>query len=134
LQALFTNIIRLTFWPSLAVALVFASLGATVLRLFGPGFEHGYPVLLILTLGQLVGAFVGPVAHLLNMTGHHVVTAGVQTASAVLAVVLGLIFTWIWGSVGTAVAFSAALALGNAWLTIHVVRKLEIYPCLPVEL
>ena len=134
LQALFTNIIRLTFWPSLAIALFFVAFGSMVLRLFGPGFEQGYPVLLILTLGQLVSAFVGPVAHLLNMTGHHVVTARVQATSAILAVVFGLVFTRIWGSVGTAVAFSAAMALGNACLTIFVVRKLEIYPSLPVEL
>ena len=133
LQALFTNIVRLTFWPSLAIALIFVAFGSTVLRLFGPGFEQGYPVLLILTLGQLVIAFVGPVENLLNMTGHHVVTARVQTTSAILAVVFGLVFTRIWGSVGTAVAFSAAMALGNAWLTIFVVRKLEIYPSLPVQ-
>jgi O-antigen/teichoic acid export membrane protein len=104
-----------------------------VLRLFGPGFEQGYQVLLILTLGQLMSAFVGPVAHLLNMTGHHVMTARVQTTSAISAVVFGLIFTPIWGSVGTAVAFSAAMAVGQVWLTTFVVRKLEIYPPLPVE-
>jgi len=85
-------------------------------------------VLVILTLGQLVSAFVGPVAHLLNMTGHHVMTARMQTTVAALAVVFGLIFTRILGSVGTAVAFAAAMALGNAWLTFFAARKLEIYP------
>jgi O-antigen/teichoic acid export membrane protein len=131
LQALFTNIVRLTFWPSLAIAVIFVAFGSLVLRLFGPGFEQGYPVLLILTFGQLVIAFLGPVANLLNMTGHHVLTARVQTKGAILGVLLGLIFTRIWGIVGTAVAFSAAMALGNACLTIFVVRKLEIYPSLP---
>jgi O-antigen/teichoic acid export membrane protein len=131
LQALFTNIVRLTFWPSLAIAVIFVAFGSLVLRLFGPGFEQGYPVLLILTFGQLVIAFLGPVANLLNMTGHHVLTARVQTKGAILGVLLGLIFTRIWGTVGTAVAFSAAMALGNACLTIFVVRKLEIYPSLP---
>jgi O-antigen/teichoic acid export membrane protein len=99
-----------------------------VLRLFGPGFEQGYPVLLILTLGQLLSSFVGPVANLLNMTGHHILTARVQATGAILAIVFGLVFTRSSGSVGTAVAFSAATALGNAWLTIFVVHKLEIYP------
>ena len=131
LQALFTNIVRLTFWPSLAIAVTFVALGSLVLRLFGPGFEQGYPVLLILTFGQLVSAFLGPVAILLNMTGHHVVTARVQAVSAILAVVLGLIFTRMWGIVGTAIAFSAAITLGNLWLTIFVVRKLEIHPSFP---
>jgi len=133
LQALFTNINRLMFWPSLAIALIYVAFGSTVLRLFGPGFEHGYPALL-LSFGHLASAFVGPVANLLNMTGHHVVTARVQTTSAMSAVVFGLAATGIWGSVGTAIAFSAALVLGNAWLTILVVRRLEIYPSLPVAL
>ena len=128
LQALFTNIVQLTFWPSLAIAIIFIAFGSMVLRLFGPGFEQGYPVLLILTLGQLLSSFVGPVANLLNMTGHHILTARVQATSAILAIVFGLVFTRNSGSVGTAVAFSAATALGNAWLTIFVVHKLEIYP------
>ncbi len=134
LQALYTNIIRLMFWPSLAITLTYATFGSMVLRLFGPGFEHGYPALVILSCGQLASAVVGPVANLLNMTGHHVVTARVQTTSAILAVGFGLAATWMWGSVGTAIAFSAAMVLGNAWLTILAARRLEIYPSLPVKL
>jgi O-antigen/teichoic acid export membrane protein len=127
LQALFTKIVRLTFWTSVAIALIYVVFGSMVLHLFGPGFEQGYPTLLILTLGQLSSAFVGPVANLLTMTGHHAVTARVLTMSAILAVVFGLVFTPIWGSVGTAVAFSAAMVLSNALLTILVVRRLEIF-------
>jgi O-antigen/teichoic acid export membrane protein len=134
LQALFTNIIRLTFWPSLAIALIFVVFGSMVLSLFGQGFERGYTALLVLTLGQLVNTFIGPVANLLTMTGHHVLTARVLTTSATLAVVLGLASTWIWGSVGTALAFSAAMVLGSACLTIFVIRKLQIYPSLLVAL
>lgn len=128
LQALFTNIVRSTFWPSLAIALIFVAFGSLVLRLFGPGFQQGYPTLLILTLGQLVSAFVGPVVSLLTMTGHQVVAARALTTSATLAVVLGLVFTWVWGTVGTAVAFAGAMMLWNAWLTVFAVRKLEILP------
>ena len=132
LQAFVTNVTRWTFWPSLAISLIFVAFGSLVLRLFGPGFEQGYATLVILTLGQLVNAFTGPVGSLLSMTGHQVVTARVLSTSAILGVVLGLIFTRIWGSVGTAVAFSGAMVLWNAWLAIAVIRKLEIYPSLPV--
>jgi O-antigen/teichoic acid export membrane protein len=131
LQALVTNVTRWTFWPSLAIALIFVAFGTIVLRLFGPGFEQGYAMLLILTLAQLVNAFSGPVLSLLNMTGHQVVTARVLSTSAILGVVFSLVFTPIWGSVGTAVAFSGAMMLWNAWLAISVIRKLEIYPSLP---
>jgi O-antigen/teichoic acid export membrane protein len=128
LQSLFTNIVRWTLGPSVAIALVFGIFGAMVLRLFGPGFEHGYPVLLILTLGMLSGAFVGPVAHLLTMTGHQPITARVQMTCAVLAVVLGFVLTPLWGIVGTAAGFAVATLLMNACLAIFVVRKLDIVP------
>ena len=130
LQALVTDVTRWTFWPSLAIAVIFVAFGSMVLRLFGPGFEQGYATLLILTLGQLANAFAGPVASLLNMTGHQVVTARVLSASAIFCVAFGLAFTRIWGSVGTAIVFSGAMVLWNAWLAMFVVRKLEIYPSL----
>ena len=127
LQALVTDVTRWTFWPSLAIAVIFVAFGSTVLRLFGTGFEQGYATLLILTLGQLVNAFTGPVTSLLNMTGHQIVTARVLSMSAIFSVAFGLAFTRIWGSVGTAIAFSGAMALWNAGLVIFVIRKLEIY-------
>ncbi len=130
LQTLVTDITRWTFWPSLAVALILVAFGPTILRLFGPGFEQGSTVLAILTLGQLVNAFTGPVAMLLNMTGHQNVTARVLGINAILGAGLGLALTQIWGIIGTAVAFSAAIVLWNAWLWGLVVRKLEIYPSL----
>jgi O-antigen/teichoic acid export membrane protein len=130
LQALVTDVTRWTFWPSLAIAVIFVAFGSIVLRLFGPGFEQGYTTLLILTLGQLVNAFSGPVTSLLNMTGNQIVTARVLSTSAIFAVAFGLASTRIWGSVGTAITFSGAIALWNALLVIFVIRKLEIYPFL----
>jgi O-antigen/teichoic acid export membrane protein len=130
LQALVSDVTRWTFWPSLAIAIAFIAFGSMVLRLFGPGFEKGYATLLILTLGQLVNAFAGPVASLLNMTGYQVVTARVLSTSAILCVAFSLAFTRIWGSVGTAIVFSGTMVLWNAWLAIFVIRKLEIYPSL----
>lgn len=130
LQALFTDITRWTFWPSLAIALGFFAFGSILLRLFGPGFEQGYMILTILALGNLASPFVGPVVSLLNMTGHQAVTARVLSVCAMLAVALSLIFTPVWGIVGTAFAFATAIVLWNAWLTIFVVRKLGIFPSL----
>jgi O-antigen/teichoic acid export membrane protein len=127
LQALVTDVTRWTFWPSVAVAVMLVASGSMVLRLFGPGFEQGYATLLILTFGQLVNAFTGPVTTLLNMAGHQIVTARVLSMSAIFGVTFGLAFTQIWGSVGTAIAFSGVMTLWNAWLVIFAIRKLEIY-------
>ncbi len=128
LQALVTNVVRWSFWPSLAIAFILSAFGSTILRLFGPDFEQGYSVLLILTLGHLVSAFTGPVVNLLSMTGHQAVTARVVGTTAILSVALGLAFTRMWGIVGTALAFSGGMVLWNAWLAILVVWKLDIYP------
>jgi O-antigen/teichoic acid export membrane protein len=128
LQTLVTDVTRWTFWPSLAIAVILVAFGSMVLRLFGPGFEQGYAMLLILTLGQVINAFTGPVTSLLTMTGHQIVTARVLSLSAILGVAFGLAFTWRWGSIGTAIAFSGAMALWNVWLIVFVIRKLEICP------
>ena len=130
LQALVTDVARWTFWPSLVIAVILAAFGSLVLRLFGPGFEQGYLVLVILTFGQLVNAFAGPVGNLLNMTGYQAVTARVLGSTAILSVALGLVFTRMWGTVGTALAFSGGMVLWNAWLALLVVWKLDIYPSL----
>jgi O-antigen/teichoic acid export membrane protein len=106
LQALVTNVTRWTFWPSLVIALIFVAFGSLVLRLFGPGFEQGYGTLLILTVGQLVNAFTGPVLSLLNMTGHQVVTARVLSMSAIFGVVSA------WFSLGSG-GVSAPLSLSQ---------------------
>jgi len=130
LVSLLANVVRWTFWPSLTVAVILIAFGPIVLRLFGPEFEKGYVLLVILTSGQLVNAAVGPVGVLLSMTGHQALTAWVLGICAILGVVLGLALTQIWGSVGTAFAFSGAMVLWNAALLILVSRKFDIYPSL----
>jgi O-antigen/teichoic acid export membrane protein len=128
LQTLATDLTWWTFWPSLAIGLLLSLLGSTILGLFGPGFEQGYAVLVILTLGQLANAFTGPVVNLLNMTSYQAITAWVVGCTAILYVLLGLLMTPVWGNLGTAFVFTVATVISNIWLTILVARKLEIYP------
>jgi O-antigen/teichoic acid export membrane protein len=91
-------------------------------------FEQGYAVLVILTIGQLANAFAGPVANLLSMTGHQVVTAWAVGCSAILYVLVGILAIPVWGALGAGIAFCAITLLWNFWLMILVMRKLEIYP------
>jgi O-antigen/teichoic acid export membrane protein len=130
LQSLFANVVRLTFWPSLMVAVILITFGPIILRLFGPEFDKGYDLLIILTIGQLVSAAAGPAGVLLRMTGYQVLTAQVLGISAVLSVVLGLVLTQIWGNFGTAIAFSGATILWNAILMVLAIYKFDIYPLL----
>ena len=45
------------------------ALGKPMLRLFGQGFEAGYPLMLVLSVGLLARASIGPAERLLNMLG-----------------------------------------------------------------
>jgi len=61
--------IRMTFWPTLAMVVIFLALGEPLLRMYGKDFTGGYHLMFILAIGLLARAAVGPVERLLNMLG-----------------------------------------------------------------
>ena len=94
----------LTTVSSLPLLLIFLVFPAHVLAMFGPQFEAGAMVLIILTLGQFVNAATGPVGYLLNMSGFHRIEGRIAVAGAVMTA--GLCFALIpfWGLLGAAAA------------------------------
>lgn len=96
--------------PLLMVFLIFPHL---VLSVFGPAFEAGATVLIILSLGQFVNAATGPVGYLLNMSGFHRIEGRIAVAGAFMTV--GLCFALIpfWGLPGAAAANAIATASCN---------------------
>src|ERR1700738_3894828 len=65
-QSLTKWVIGLTT-PLAAVVIVFAR---PIMRIFGPDFAEGWPILVIGTLGQLINCGVGSVGYLLLMSGN----------------------------------------------------------------
>jgi O-antigen/teichoic acid export membrane protein len=100
----------LTTVSSVPLLLIFLVFPERVLSLFGPQFEAGAQVLIILTIGQFVNAATGPVGYLLNMSGFHRIEGRISVAGAVMTV--GLCFALIpfWGIVGAAAANAIATA------------------------
>jgi O-antigen/teichoic acid export membrane protein len=115
-----------TFWPSLAAGLVLLALGIPLLWLFGPQFVTGYPVMLILVVGFLFRASMGPSEFLLNMLGKQSISAAVQVTVAVMSVVLNLLLVPYYGLIGAAMATSAALMTGALLNNVAVYRTLGI--------
>ena len=118
LRASVRQAVNLTFWPSLAAAVAILALGRPLLRLFGPEFEAGYPVMAILVLGFLTRSAMGPAEFLLNMLGEQRRCAAVMVFSALLNIALNIIMVPRYGITGAAgaTAFSLmAAALLNAW-------------------
>jgi O-antigen/teichoic acid export membrane protein len=115
-----------TFWPSLAAGCGILVFGWPLLWLFGPQFVAGYPVMLILVIGFLFRAAMGPTEFLLNMLGKQGISAAVQVATAVMTIALNLLLVPHYGLIGAATATSVALMTGALLNNLVVSRSLGI--------
>jgi O-antigen/teichoic acid export membrane protein len=112
MRASVRDVVRLTFWPSLAIAAVMLAAGRPLLSLFGPGFVDGFPVMCILAVAIIARASIGPAEALLNMTGGQVDCARALVIAALTNLTLSLVLTPLFGIIGAATAVSAAIMLG----------------------
>lgn len=101
---------------TLAIVLGLLAAGPFALRLFGPEFAQGYPVLLVLALGRLAAVLLGPAGDLLLMTGHHRRLGRVNVVFAALNLVLNVALIPRFGALGAAIATSVAALGWTAWL------------------
>ncbi|NEP53268.1 MAG: oligosaccharide flippase family protein [Moorea sp. SIO3C2] len=116
------------FWPSLLIAVFLILFAPAILSLFGPEFASGNGTLLILVMGQLVNALCGSVAFLMIMTGHQNQALIVYGTAAGLNVVLNGIGILLFGMIGAALSTAITFALWNIWLSVLVVKYLEVSP------
>jgi len=127
LQTLVSRVVRWTFWPSLGMAAVLLLGAGPVLHLFGGEFGLARGALSILVLGQLVNACVGPVGHLMTLTGHGRQSATVYGTAAGVNVVLNLVLIPVMGIEGAAVATASSMVLWTSWLFFLVRKNLGIH-------
>lgn len=92
--------------------------------LFGAEFSGGQSALVILAFGQLVNAIFGPVALVLNMTGHERLTLLGVSVAVVLNTGLNLALIPQFGIEGAAIASASALAVWNVLLAVLLWRRL----------
>ena len=128
LQEMVNTATRWMFWPSLGVTLGLMLFGGAILGLFGPEFVAGWRALLLLALGQIVNATVGPVGYLLSLTGFQGLCARVYVCSAFVNVVLNIVAIPMFGIVGAALSTAITMVLWNIWLHALVVRELGVCP------
>jgi O-antigen/teichoic acid export membrane protein len=127
LAAFVAKSVRWTFWPSLAATLVMLALGKPMLWLFGPDFVAGYAFMLILSVGLLARAAVGPAERLLNMLGQQRICAAVYAVALALNVALCVALIPDYGGAGAALATSAAIVLESALLFVVARRRLGLH-------
>ena len=113
---------RATFWFT-ALAVVGTLLaGPWLLMAFGPAFEAGFPVMIILGIGLIARGASGQAAELLITTGRqrHILVAGLTALGFNIA--LSLILIPLLGIVGAAWATAAAMAVRAVMLGVSVRR------------
>lgn len=128
LRRLFQSLTKWAFGLTLPLAMVVIVFAHPLMRIFGPDFERGWPILIIGTVGQLVNCGVGSVGYLLLMSGNERRLIRVQIAMGAVMVLGSIILVPIWGAVGAAVAAAITNAGMNALNLIEVRRVLGISP------
>lgn len=99
-----------------------------VVMIYGGEYSSGVDVLLIMLLGQVVNAFFGPVALLLNMSGFEKFTLKGVGISSLANVVLNLILIPAYGAIGAAIATAITMSIWNGILWVYVVQNVRIRP------
>lgn len=108
----------LAFLVTTVLTLILVFYGDDLLGIvFGQAFVSGYPVLLILVLGNLVNVWTGSCNNYLIMTGRQTSIMAITIITGVLSIVLSIILVQIKGMVGVAMAVAVSVALRNllAW-------------------
>lgn len=128
LGKLYGTLTRWILGATLPAALLLIVFAPQSMRIFGPDFEVGWPILAIGTAGQVVNCAVGSVGFLLLMSGNQKRLLKVQVASAVVSVAANLLLIAVWGIVGAAVAAALINVLSNVWNLLEVRQSLKFSP------
>lgn len=108
---------------SMPIMLILVLEGRFILKYFyGPAFEAGYAVLLILVLGQMVKAGAGLIGVILQMTGEHKVYMKINILWGILNIILNILLVPGYGMIGAAAATAFCLSMVDI-ICIFVIRK-----------
>lgn len=127
LQRLVVLTTRTAFLGALLLFLTYVGFGQRILGMvFGGAYTAAYAPLLILSVGHLCNVFAGPVAMILNMTGHHATALYSLGVAALLNISMNALLIPLYGLFGAAVATTVSLVTWNALLVYWTFRKVSI--------
>lgn len=129
-QYLLTKSVRLSALFSLPIIFILIIFGEFMIDLlFGREYLKAYPILVILSLGQLVNVLMGSVGLVLGMTGNEDRALKSIFITFVLNLILLATLIPLYGALGAATAVSVSLVCWNVLMAINVKRltKLTTY-------
>jgi O-antigen/teichoic acid export membrane protein len=98
------------------------------MQLFGKEFTAAAPLLVALSLGQLVNVATGSVGFLLLMSGHEKTMKYITIVSGVISITLLVTLSQWYGVLGAAWAMAIGLAIQNLAALYFVKRHLGFFP------
>ncbi|WP_417698441.1 flippase [Psychromonas sp.] len=126
-QMLLTKSVRLSCFVSLPVILLLVIFGDFFISLlFGEAYLAGYPILIILCIGQAVNVLMGSVGLVLNMTGNENRVLKILVITLILNILLLLFLIPIYGSLGAAISVSVSLIFWNFLMVINVLELTKL--------
>ncbi len=120
------KIARWTFWPTLLFAVIMVLAGKYILMMFGTVFIDGQNLLLVLALGIVVRASIGPMDSLLAMAGQQKMVMWVLATTLLCNIILNVSLIPLFGIFGAAIATSSAMIIETAAMYVAASRKLGI--------
>jgi O-antigen/teichoic acid export membrane protein len=120
-----TGWLMLLTWP---VYFTFVGYAPDLLAIFGPGYDAGAVVIVILSVTMLVGTAAGAVDTMLVMAGRSSWTMANTTAALVVNIGLNLLLIPPYGITGAAIAWSAAIVIKNVVPLTQLAVAMRLHP------
>jgi O-antigen/teichoic acid export membrane protein len=128
LLRLYQTLTKWTLGVTIPLAFSVMIFARPLMALFGPDFGVGWPVLSIISAGELINCGVGSVGMLLFMSGQESRVLRIQTFLSPLLVILNFATIHVWGVIGAAMVAAFTNAITNL-LYLRTARKtLGIFP------
>lgn len=103
-----------------------ALVGDIVLQVYGPGFDTGYYILLILTFARLLYGYQGQFITTLDAVDRPDLTFRINAVFVTANLVLNLLLTWQYGWYGAAAATTVSAAIGLVLGYYYASQVLEV--------
>ena len=117
---------RWTFYPTIAMGAIVMMFGQFILSLFGESFVEGYSVMVILLIGTLAKACIGPGEVLLSMAGQQKVCTMIYVLALTANLCLNFTLIPMFGIIGAAIATASAMFFEAIMLFIVIYKKMNI--------
>jgi O-antigen/teichoic acid export membrane protein len=121
---------RIIILSSAIVTVGAIAFGKYILSLFGPEFLAAYPVLVILSLAQMLKSVSGIGGFLLTMTSHEAASARLSLLAASVNLALAFIFIPRFGALGASMGTLFATFAWSLGVIIVVRRRIGINCCM----